>query len=236
MKKQKCAKNHKGLLTLIGTAAAGTAAVLAYKFIVQPWHSNWGAERGEIEREMPGDELIENPTYLTTRAITVNARPEDIYPWLIQMGQGRGGAYTYDWIENLLGLNMHSADRIVPELQFLKVGDFLPMGSGGDGMIVKFLEENCSLVLEHTGGNWTWAFSLCPVGEGKTRLISRNRIYADWKSFAFRFYLKLIDPGAFVMERKMLLGIKERAEKLRTGKEYGEINLPKTGQDSVLSA
>jgi hypothetical protein len=87
------------------------------------------------------------------------------------------------------------------------------MGSEGDGMTVKILEKNRFLVLEHTDGNWTWAFGLYPLEEGKTKLVSRNRISADETSFTFRLYLKLIDPGAFVMERKMLLGIKERVEK-----------------------
>ena len=99
------------------------------------------------------------------------------------------------------------------------------MGSEGDGMTVKILEKNRFLVLEHTDGNWTWAFGLYPLDEQKTKLVTRNRISADEMSPVFRLYLKLIDPGAFVMERKMLLGIKERVEKNKAKEVPAELKV-----------
>lgn len=221
--KEKIDKNtHSGLKALVGTAIAGTAALLAYKFVVQPWHLHWGATDEEIEREMPGDDLIENPDFVSTRAVTIAAKPEDIYPWLIQIGQGRGGLYSHDWIENLMGLDFHSVDEIVPELQDLKVGDIIPLEPEGTGLEVKVLEENKFVILAAPdkgltwgfGLGWTWGFGLYPIDQNETRLVSRNRFSLEEASLGFRFNLKMVEPGAFVMERKMLLGIKERSEKL----------------------
>ncbi len=128
------------------------------------------------------------------------------------IGSGRGGAYTYDWIENLFGLNMHSATEILPEFQDLKVGDELPLGSGGPVMRAEVLDPPRALAMRTTDQNWAWIFALLPDGES-TRLISRNRIATEALSPASRlFYLLVMEPGSLVMERKMLLGIKHRAE------------------------
>ncbi|NNE99508.1 MAG: SRPBCC family protein [Pyrinomonadaceae bacterium] len=215
---------HDGLKALIGTAVAGTAALLAYKFVFQPWHLHWGATDEEIDRKMPGDELIESPDYISTRAVTIDTGPERVYPWLIQIGQGRGGAYSYDWIENALGLDIHSVDEIIPELQDLKVGDTIPLEPNGTGLQVIDLQENRAMILAHPEEGWTWDFGLYPQSESKTRLVSRNRFSLQDANLGFRFYLKLVEPGAFIMERKMLLGIKERAERSTT-KEAPEIGI-----------
>jgi hypothetical protein len=224
---EKIDKNtHNGLKALIGTAIAGTAGLLAYKFVVQPWHLHWGATDEEIKQKMPGDELIEKPDYVSTRAVTIEAKPEEVYPWLIQIGQGRGGAYSYDWIENMLGLDIHSVNEIVPELQDLKVGDTIPLEPNGTGLEVKILGKNKTMTLAYPDGGWTWDFGLYPLSENETRLVSRNRFFLEEASLGFRFYLKLIEPGAFVMERKMLLGIKDRAEKsVNPEDSENEVNL-----------
>ena len=203
---------RSGLKAITGTAAAGVAGLLAYRFLVRPWHLSWGSTEEEVQRKMPGDEIIEEPDYISTRTITINAEPKDIYPWLVQIGQGRGGAYSYDWIENILGLDIHSVDEIVPELQDLKVGDTIPLEPGGEGLEVKILERDRFLILVNPEEGWTWGFGLYPAKDGKTRLVSRNRFSLKDTSFGFRFYLKIVEPGAFIMERKMLLGIKERVE------------------------
>ena len=208
-------RSHAGLYAALAGAAVAGGAFLAYKYYFQPWNHNWGASREDIDREMAGDQFVSDPRYVTNRAIRIGALPAEIFPWLVQMGQGRGGAYTYDWIENALGMNMHSAERVVPELQFLNEGDFLPLGNEGEGLIVKHIEQDRSLVLAHTDGNWTWEFGLYPDDNGNTTLVSRNRISVTDTSVPFRLYLKLIDPGAFLMERKMLLGIKQRVEKAK---------------------
>ncbi|MGF0319127.1 hypothetical protein [Nocardia fluminea] len=144
--------------------------------------------------------------------MSVDAGADAIWPWLVQIGPGRGGAYTYDWIENLLGLNMHSVDDILPEFQNLSVGDTFALGDRGPTMRVAVLDPARALVFSSTEGNWVWAFALYPDGH-RTRLVSRNRI-APSASPAARLINRLImEPGSWVMERKMLLGIKHRAER-----------------------
>ena len=150
---------------------------------------------------------------MTTRAITINAPPAAIWPWLVQMGSGRGGAYTYDWIENLFGLNMHSADRILPQYQDVKIGDELPMGPGRPVMRVEVLDPQRTLTVRISDMNWVWIFALVPEN-GTTRLISRNRIVTAGLPGKPPVHLLSMEPGSLVMERKMLLGIKQRAERL----------------------
>jgi hypothetical protein len=157
--------------------------------------------------------LLPDADLVTTRALTVDVPPSAIWPWLVQMGSGRGGAYTYDWIENLLGLNMHSADEILPQYQRLQVGDELPMGPGRPGMTVEVLDPPRTLAVRLTDQNWVWIFALVPDGES-TRLISRNRIATSALAAMSRlFYTVFMEPGSLVMERKMLLGIRQRAER-----------------------
>ena len=202
----------------IAAVALGAAAV-SYPLLFRRWCVTWGARSEEVDREMPGDELLPDAEMVATRAITIDAPPSAIWPWLVQMGSGRGGAYTYDWIENLFGLDMHSADTIVPEFQDLEVGDTLPMGSGGPRMRVEVLDPDGFLVFRIEDENWVWIFGLF-AENGKTRLVSRNRIAPPASSaLAGALYRLLMEPGSLVMERKMLLGIKERAE--RTAVERG---------------
>jgi hypothetical protein len=126
------------------------------------------------------------------------------------MGPGRAGAYTYDWIENLFGLHMHSADRILPELQNLRVGDAWKLGKRGASLRVSDIEPHSAIVLQSDDGNWVWAFVLISDGDG-TRLISRNRIAMPSPSRLSRaLFHYVMEPGSPVMERKMLLGIRQR--------------------------
>src|SRR5215213_2924628 len=158
---------------LLGAAAAVAAA---YSAPARRWYLTWGATPEEVDRAMPGDDLLPEPDLMSTRAITIAAPPAAIWPWLVQMGSGRGGAYTYDWVENLFGLGMHSADEILPQYQDLKAGDTLPLGSNGPRMRVAVLRAGHALVFASEDGNWTWAFGLRPLTENSTRLVSRNRI------------------------------------------------------------
>jgi hypothetical protein len=171
----------------------------------------WGATAEEAAGEVPGDAFLPGASLVSTRAVTVAAPPAAIWPWLVQMGSGRGGAYTYDWIENLLGLDMHSADAVLPEFQDLRVGELLPLGEGGPRMRVEILEPERALVLRSEDGAWVWAFALRPQGS-VTRLVSRNRITAPPSPWVRVFYRYVMEPGSLVMERRMLLGIKSRAE------------------------
>jgi hypothetical protein len=192
----------------------GAATVAAYPLLWRRRCLTWGATDVEAASEMPGDRMLPSADVVTTRAITIQAAPEAIWPWLVQMGPHRGGAYTYDWIENLLGLKMHSADRIMPELQGLKVGDLIPLGKSGPRMRVEIMEPDSALVLHSEDGAWVWEFGLYPQTDG-TRLVSRNRIAGSRQNVATEaFSMFVMEPGSLVMERGMLLGIKERAERL----------------------
>ncbi|MGZ4434276.1 MAG: hypothetical protein ACXVW7_11710 [Trebonia sp.] len=205
---------------VFGAGAAVTIGPAVYLLFFRRWCLTWGARDDEGAAKLPGDELLPDAGLVTTRALTIDAPPSAIWPWLVQMGSGRGGAYTYDWIENLLGLNMHSASEILPQYQHLQVGDELPMGPGRPGMTVEVLDPPRTLAVRVADQNWVWIFALVPEGES-TRLISRNRIATAALAPVGRlFYTVFMEPGSLVMERKMLLGIKQRAE--RTASAHGD--------------
>ncbi|WP_227999648.1 SRPBCC family protein [Nocardia australiensis] len=203
-------KTATATATGIGIYLVGLA--VGYQVILRDRCLNWGSGKDEVARTMPGDDLLTAPDIVATRSITIDTGPERIWPWLVQMGPGRGGAYTYDWIENLLGLSMHSADMILPEFQNLSVGDTFALGETGPRMRVAVLETERAVVFASADGHWVWAFGLYPSDEG-TRLVSRNRITLPDAAAPTRLVKRLImEPGSWVMERKMLLGIKQRAE------------------------
>ncbi len=193
-------------------ACAGAVAVLTYPRW-RPWCLTWGATDEEAAADLPGDELLEDPDVVTTRAIGIDAPPSSIWPWIVQMGPGRAGAYTYDWIENLAGLDMHSADKLLPQFQDVSVGDGWRLGVKGPLLQVARLDPESALVLRSEDGNWVWAFVLVP-DRARTRLLSRNRIRQPDASVTTRALTTyLMEPGSLVMERKMLLGVKQRAER-----------------------
>jgi hypothetical protein len=201
--------------TLLAVAAAATAAVAVdrlYRRYARERVLSWGATAEEAARRMPGDDLLDPADIVATRAISIDAPPSAIWPWLVQMGPGRGGAYTYDWIENLFGLDMHSADRIHEEWQDLAVGDVTRSGDGKLGMRVEILEPERVLSSRSEAGDWVWTFALEPQ-HGATRLISRNRIAMSGAAAGQRLGMLVMEPGSLVMERKMLLEIKRRAER-----------------------
>ncbi|HWO79883.1 hypothetical protein [Gaiella sp.] len=198
---------------MLATAAGTAAALETTRRLVRTPVLTWGATEEEAGRSLPGDELLEDPAVVSTRAITIDAPPSAVWPWLVQMGSGRGGAYTYDWIENLFGLGMHSAERINPEWQNLAVGDVIPGRESLQGMRVEVLDPERALVTRSEDGTWVWAFVLEDLG-GRTRLLSRNRIAMPDPSLGDRIGMAVMEPGSLVMERKMLHGIKERAERL----------------------
>ena len=169
-----------------------------------------GATPAEASGRLPGDELLEEADGVATRAIDVDAPPAAVWPWIAQMGpKPRGGAYTYDWIENLLGLNMHSVDRVLPEFQRPRAGDTIAYGK--NRMRVERVEGEHVLAWRSEDGNWVWTFVLEPQN-GSTRLVSRNRYRLP--TLAARIGMLPIEPASLVMERKMLRGIKQRAERL----------------------
>ena len=199
---------------------AATAAVMValggvlYRWLVRDRVLNWGAQEAEAAARLPGDELLEDADVVATRAITIGAPPSAVWPWIAQMGPApRGGAYTYDWIENLFGLNMHSADRVLPEFQHPAPGDTI--GAGNNAMRIERAEPERVYATRSANGNWVWTFVL-HERDGQTRLISRNRFRLP--TLAWRIGMAPMIPGSLVLERKMLRGIKARAERLAAGR------------------
>jgi hypothetical protein len=189
--------------------------VVVYRWLLREWVLNWGASADEAASALPGDELLEDAHGMSTRAIMIDAPPSAVWPWLAQMGPApRGGAYTYDWIENLLGLNMHSVDRVLPEYQHPQVGE--GFGYGQNRMSFARVEPEHVLATRSADGNWVWTFILDERG-GKTRLISRNRFRLP--KLKDKIGMIPMEPGSLVMERKMLRGIKKRAERLSAEKK-----------------
>jgi hypothetical protein len=189
---------------------------LAYWFGLRPWHIRWGTRDAELSRALPGDAIVPHPRKSSTRAITIHAPAAAIWPWLVQIGQGRGGLYSYDWLENLAGCDIHSADRVIPALQELREGDIVRLGPEGyPAYQVAAVEPGRALVL---GGDaseleaHSWAFVLEPVDEQTTRLLVRSRDDYPPTLANFLIWRVITEPLHFVMERKMMLGIKQRAE------------------------
>jgi hypothetical protein len=186
------------------------AAAYVYRKLLRRPILTWGATAEEAAAHLPGDELLADADGVATRAITIDAPVSAVWPWIAQMGPSpRGGAYTYDWIENLLGLDMHSADRLLPEYQHPEIGD--GFGYGANRMSFAIVEPERVLATRSADGNWVWTFVL-EEQDGKTRLISRNRFRLP--RLIDRIGMIPMEPGSLVMERKMLKGIKERAERL----------------------
>jgi hypothetical protein len=194
-------------------ALTGGLAVISYP-CWRAWCLTWGASDQEEAKGLPGDELLGSADLVSTRAVSIAADVSDVWPWLAQMGSGRGGMYTYDWIENFFGLRMHSSDVIIPQFQNIQVGEAQRLGKNGPVLRVALADEDTALVFHSDDGNWVWAFCLMADGN-QTRLVSRNRISTPGASRLSRAFFKYVmEPGSLVMERKMLLGIKQRAERL----------------------
>ena len=210
MKGTRMRRNRLNLKTLTAVIG-GAGALAAYVLLIRPWHLKWGATEEELEMPLPGDELVKRPKLNATHAITINAPVADVWPWLVQVGQKRGGFYSYTWLENLVGCEMSNADGIVPEWQDLKVGDEVWLHPKAPPLKVLAMEPGRAIVLENS-----WTFVLHPIDDHTTRLIIRGRgdFNPDLKNALLNFILwrGVFEPAHFIMERKMMLGIKERAE------------------------
>jgi hypothetical protein len=206
-------RNVLGAITAAGAAAA-------YVFVARPRHLGWGATDRESGASLSGDELLAHADLTATRAITIRASAEQVWPWIAQLGQGRGGFYSYDLLENLAGCDIHSADRIVPEWQDIAAGDEVRLAPEL-ALVVASVEPGRSLVLR--GGiplgnaaspyDFTWAFALEDAPDGTTRLLVRER-YAYTRPWAW-LIVEPAEAASFVMSQKMLRGIRVRAERPR---------------------
>jgi hypothetical protein len=202
-----------------------------YAGVVRPWLRGWGASAAERDGELPGDHLVQD-RYRTTHAVTIDRPVDEVWPWLMQMGYGRGGWYSYDLLERVIGAGDFaeggSAGRIIPELQSLSVGETVALSPSGGATVVG-LDPPRSIVLRFRMDlftaapasersravlDWTWAFVLEPV-DGGCRLIIRVR--ADPRPSVLAVALPVLEPTHLIMERKMLRTIKRRAEAARTG-------------------
>ena len=210
-------------------AAMVAAGVLAGYVRVRPWFLQWGLAPGEADAPLPGDDLVRAPDMVTTRGISIDAPPGDVWPWLVQMGQGKGAFYSYDWLENLFGLDLHNATSVVEGWQGLAVGDQLraaPDSAGPEaGFTVVAIDPGRSLVTvvgdparvlpQAQAGDVpdgaTWAFVLQPLGQHRTRLLVRLCARFDLPAPASWVVQRVLEPVHFVMERKQLLGIRARA-------------------------
>lgn len=202
MKRQKVIKVAAWSLILL------TMSVAFFIFMYQPWQMNWGASDEEIDRAMPGDEIVKNPIFNATRGVSIEAAPEEIWPWIVQIGYKKAGFYSHDWLDNA---RIRSAERIIPEYQNLKVGDLIPLSKDSYARVAH-LENDRSLLLvfhEDKAEISTWAWGLYKNEKGHTRLVTRLRIRQT--NFFSRVFLDLFE---IVMMRKCLLGIKRRAETL----------------------
>ena len=202
-----------------GRYVAGVSAIgIAAAAFARARQLRWGASAQECDASLPGDDLIVSPDLTATRAITVRASAGQVWPWIAQLGQGRGGFYSYDFLENLAGCDIHSADRIVPEWQEIKVGDEVKLAPEV-GVDVAAVEPGRSLVLR--GGvpmgktpppyDFTWAYALRERSHETTRLLVRER-YAYTRRWA-PFLVEPVEAVSFVMHQKMLRGIRDRAER-----------------------
>lgn len=207
------------MLLAAGAAVVGEAVLIHFG-------RTYGSTARERDLVLPGDRIVGRPQVVTDHAVTVDAPPSAVWPWLLQMGWGRGGWYTARWVDRLLfPANGPSADDIIPDLQGLSIGDFIPDGPPETecGMIVEQLEPERALVLhsnshlplswrERAELDWSWAFVLHPLDDGRrTRFHFRSR----WTTAPWWFTLGgwlVVVPADFVMSRAMLRGVKERAE------------------------
>ena len=177
--------------------------IFLYKLVIRPWHSNWGATTEEIEMSLPGDELVCNPNFIFTRAITIEAKPEEIYPWIIQIGHKRAGFYSYDWFDNSWE---RSSERILHHHQNLKIGDKIPI-SNFVLMNVDSLKSDKFLTI----GNGSWTWYLNPLDDSNTRLITRMRgVYKG--DYIMILVTYLTELGDLPFMRKSMNGIKQRSE------------------------
>jgi hypothetical protein len=193
--------------------------------MIRPWHLRWGATEAELQQPLPGDDVVPNPKHEATHAITIHAPVADVWPWLVQIGQNRGGFYSYSVLENLVGCDIHNANRVVPEWQSLRAGDVLWLHPEAPPLPVLIVEPGRTMViggvaeeqadhLEKNSRAGTWAFVLKELDPSTTRLIVRIRWDRKPGVLDWIYNFGVLEPSHFVMERRMMLGIKRRAEDL----------------------
>lgn len=219
---------RSNIFASIGRTAALLVSIgllfAAFLLLARPWYSTWGSSVAESGESLPGDELLQAKAQ-TTRAVTVRANAQVVWAWVAQLGQDRGGFYSYEILENLVGARMRNVDELRPELQTWKVGDKLWMyppdklGGAGHALLLQ-IDPGRALVFgtrqigtaTEVPPDGTWTFVVRPIDADHTRLIARSRAAGQRSPVLRMFDLFVFEPTHFVMERKMLEGIKARAE------------------------
>lgn len=181
-------------------------AIILFWLVYRPWARTWGATDEEIDRPMPGDDIVESPIFDATRAVTITASREGIWPWIVQIGYLRAGFYSWDQLDND---GIPSAERIIPELQDLQVGDLIPLSQDATAKVAVLEPARHLLLVVQGDTEATWAWGLYETAADKTRLVTRLRVGRE----GIRSRL-VLDAFEIIMMRKCLLGIKRRAESL----------------------
>ena len=201
--------NKKNLVrTSIGCLILAPLIAATLWFLYRPWALTWGSTAEEIARPMPGDQGLEQPTFNATRAVTIEAPPEAIWPWIVQIGYRRAGFYSYDLLDND---GIPSAERILPEYQNLKINDLIPLSKTTHVRVAELNPPKIMVLVFEVEGTWsnaTWVWGLYPENATQTRLVTRLR--ANARDVRARIFL---DLGEIIMMRKCMLGIKRRAER-----------------------
>jgi hypothetical protein len=211
---------RKRYLACAAACAASAGAAAVYVYAVRPRHLRWGATDDECRESLPGDELTPEHTPSATHAVTINAPVEEVWPWLVQIGQDKGGFYSYTWLENLVGCQMTNADRIMPEFQRLAVGDGVRLHPRVPPLpVLKCVPYQAIVLGSNTDQPGTWGFYLKRLDEKTTRLVVRGRGPLGRGPLGWLGHHVLFEPAHFVMERKMLLEIKRLAEARSGGGE-----------------
>ena len=202
-------------------ALGGAAALGGYVLVVRPWLMRWGATEAEVHETLPGDGLVSHPKHHDTHANTIHAPVTEVWPWLVQIGQDKGGFYSYAWLENLAGCRLRNADRVIAEYQTLKAGDPVRLHPAAPPLTAVIVQPCQALVLGggtesealSPGFSGTWGFYLSVVDSSAMRLLTRSRW--DWNPglLSWLGYRCLLEPAHFLMERKMLRTLKARAER-----------------------
>ncbi len=195
------------LLMAVGLFLAVFAVL--YVGVLRPYHMRWGATDAEVLQALPGDPYIPAGVVVSTRAITIDAPAARVWPWVAQLGQGRGGFQSFDWLENLFAADIHNADRILPQYQTPRVGDHLSYMKDGPFEPVSLVIPGRDLVV----GGWDW--HLVPLGPDRTRLIVRYPSFPVRSWGAAALYYGIFEQAHLVMEIGMMLGIKRQAESAR---------------------
>ena len=229
-------KSNGVLVRVMALLGATAVLLLAFHLFVRPWYLQWGATGKEAREPLVGDRIVANAASQETRAITIHAGVQQVWPWLAQLGQDRGGFYSFDILENLAGCEMPTTDGLRPDRQSWQEGDKLWMypsnkaGGAGFATLRDVVPGRALGFGTHMVGtpiqspeNGSWSFALEPIGAAATRLLIRGRGATGRSPSETAFDMFLFEPLHFMMERRMMIGVKELAEGSDRGRLWNHL-------------